>query len=69
MFASHTHTYRICLVFPVVEVVAVIENVLIGGVETGFYTVLHHLARPGGTLQLLDLNTNMTQHMVEFKTC
>lgn len=65
---THTQTYRVCLIFPVVEVVAVIENVLIGGVKTGFHAVLHHLARPGGTLQLLDLNTNVTQHMVESKT-
>lgn len=43
----------------------VIENVLIGGVETGFHTVLHHLAGPGGTLQFLDLNTNVTQHLVQ----
>ncbi len=61
----HTHTYRVCLIFSVVEVVAVVENVLIGGVETGFDAVLHHLARPGGTLQLLDLNANITKHMVE----
>lgn len=47
---THTQTYRVCLIFPVVEVVAVVENVLVGGVETGFYAVLHHLACPGGTL-------------------
>lgn len=63
---THTETYGVCLIFPVVEVVAVVENILVGGVETGFHAVLHHLACPGGTLQLLDLNTNVTQHMVEF---
>lgn len=58
-----TQTYRVCLIFPVVEVMAVVENVLVGGVETGFHTVLHHLARPGGTLQLLDLNTQMIHNI------
>lgn len=33
----------------------VVENVLVGGVEASFYTVLHHLAGSGWTLQLLDL--------------
>lgn len=33
----------------------VVENVLIGGVEASFYTVFHHLAGSGWTLQLLDL--------------
>lgn len=33
----------------------VVENVLIGGVEASFYTVLHYLAGSGWTLQLLDL--------------
>jgi len=61
-------THRVCLIFPVVEIVAVVENVLIGGVEASFYTVLHHLTRPGGTLQLLDLNTDSTQRMAESKT-
>ena len=60
-------TYRVCLIFPVVEVMAVVENILIGGVETGFHTVLYHLACPGGTLQLLDLNINVTEHTIESK--
>lgn len=47
---THTQTYRVCLIFPVVEVMAVVENVFVGGVETGFYTVLHHLACSRGTL-------------------
>lgn len=54
---SKTHWIR--LVLPVVEIMTVVENVLIGGVETRFDTVLHHLTRPGGALQLLDLNTQM----------
>lgn len=44
---------------------AVVENVLVGGVETGLYAVLHHLARPRGALQLLDLNTSVPKHLVE----
>lgn len=44
---------------------AVVENVLVGGVKTGFYAVLHYLAGPGGALQLLDLNKNVTKHLVE----
>lgn len=54
----YTSTHRVCLIFPVVQIVAVIEDVFIGGVKTGFHTVLHHLTSPGGTLQLLDLNKN-----------
>lgn len=34
---------------------AVVEDVLVGGVETGLHTVLHHLAGSRGALQLLDL--------------
>jgi len=33
----------------------IVENVLVGGVETSFYTVLYYLAGSGWTLQLLDL--------------
>jgi hypothetical protein len=48
---ARTHTaYRICLVLPAVELVTVVEDVFIGGVETGFDTVLHHLTGSGGTL-------------------
>lgn len=36
----------------------VIEDVLIGGVETGFDTILHHLTGSGWRLKLLDLNTD-----------
>lgn len=51
-----TETYRVRLIFPVVEIMAVVENVLVCGVEAGFDAVLHHLTRPGGALQLLDLS-------------
>lgn len=34
----------------------VVENVLIGGVEASFYTVLHYLAGSRWTLQLLNLH-------------
>lgn len=33
----------------------VVKNVLVGGIEASFYTVLHHLASSGWTLKLLDL--------------
>lgn len=48
-------THRICLVLAAVELMAVVEDVLVGGVETGLHTVLHHLAGSWGALQLLDL--------------
>lgn len=48
-------THRVCLVLAAVELVAVVEDVLVGGVETGLHTVLHHLAGSWGALQLLDL--------------
>ena len=36
----------------------VVEDVLVGGVETRFDTVFHHLTGPGGGLKLLDLSTD-----------
>lgn len=60
---QNTGTYRVCLIFPVVEIMAVVENVLVCGVEAGFYAVLHHLTRPGGALQLLDLNASVFKHL------
>lgn len=48
-------THRVCLVLAAVELVAVVEDVLVGGVETGLHTVLHHLAGSWRALQLLDL--------------
>ena len=51
---GHT-AHRVGLVLAAVELVAVVEDVLVGGVEAGLHTVLHHLTGPGGTLQLLDL--------------
>lgn len=72
MFIEHavivqTETYRIRLIFPVVQIMAVVENVLICGVEAGFDAVFHHLTRPGGALQLLDLNASVFKHLVLFQ--
>lgn len=50
-------TYRICLIFSVVQIMTVVENVFVGGVEAGFYAILHHLTCPRGALEFLDLNT------------
>lgn len=50
-------TYRICLILSVVQIMTVVENVFVGGVEAGFYAILHHLACPRGALEFLDLNT------------
>lgn len=61
----HTHadiqpitaaSYRVCLILATVELMAVIKDVFIGGVETGFDTVLHYLTGSGWWLELLDLN-------------
>lgn len=54
-------SYRVCLVLAAVELMAVIKDVLIGGVETGFDTVLHHLTGSGWRLQLLDLERQDAQ--------
>lgn len=43
-------TYRICLIFSVVQIMTVVENVFVGGVEAGFYAILHHLTCPWGAL-------------------
>lgn len=45
------------LVLSVVQLVAVVEDVVVRGVEAGFDTVPYHLAGPGRRLELLDLNT------------
>lgn len=50
-------TYRICLILSVVQIMTVVENVFVGGVEAGFYAILHHLTCPRGALEFLDLNT------------
>ena len=39
----------------VVEFMAVVKDVFVCGVQACAHTVLHHLTRPGGALQLLDL--------------
>lgn len=49
-------SYRVCLILAAVELMAVIKDVFIGGVETGFDTVLHYLTGSGWRLELLDLN-------------
>lgn len=69
VFTEHTvivqtETYRIRLVFPVVQIMAVVENVLIRGVEAGFDAVFHHLTRPRGALQLLNLCRSIFKHLV-----
>lgn len=43
------------MVFSAIELMAVVENVFVGGVEAGLYTVLHHLTGTRRTLKLLDL--------------
>lgn len=48
-------THRVGLVLAAVELVAVVEDVFIGGVEARLHAVLHHLAGSGWALQLLDL--------------
>lgn len=45
------------LVLPTVELLAVVEDVVVRGVEAGFDAVPHHLAGSGWRLELLDLNT------------
>lgn len=58
MYYARTHaiTNRICLIFPIVELMAVVEDVLICRVQTGFDAVLDHLTGSRRTLQLLDLH-------------
>ena len=48
-------THRVGLVLAAVELVAVVEDVFVGGVEACLHAVLHHLAGSGWALQLLDL--------------
>lgn len=50
-------TYGIRLIFSVVQIMTVVENVFVGGVEAGFYAILHHLTCPRGALEFLHLNT------------
>lgn len=47
--------HRVRLVLASIQFMAVIEDVLVGGVEAGLHTVLHHLAGAGRALQLLNL--------------
>lgn len=50
--------YRVCLILAAVELMTVIKDVLVGGVQTGFDTILDNLTGSGWRLKLLDLNTN-----------
>ena len=43
------------MVFPAVELMAVVEDVLVGGVEAGLHAVLHYLAGTREALQFLNL--------------
>ena len=47
------------LELPVVELVAVLEEELVGGAEAGLYAVLHHGARARRRRQLLNLNNKV----------
>lgn len=48
-------SHRIRLVLPAIEFMAVVEDVLIGGVEAGLHTVFHYLAGTRRALQFLNL--------------
>lgn len=48
-------SYR--LVLTAVQLLAVVKDVVVGRVETGFYTVSHHLAGSRRALQFLNLST------------
>lgn len=62
-------SHRLCgLVLSVVQLVAVVEDVVKGRVETGFDTVPHHLTGPGWRLQFLDLTTRWRRSTSE-KCC
>lgn len=53
---AHTEiAYRVSLVLAAIELVTVVENVLIGGVEAGLHAVFDDLASTRWALQLLDL--------------
>lgn len=47
--------HRVRLVLAPIQLVAVVEDVLVGRVEAGLHAVLHHLAGTWGALQLLNL--------------
>lgn len=53
---SQTHRVR-RLVLSAVQLLAVVEDVVIRGVEAGLDAVPHHLAGSGWRLELLDLST------------
>lgn len=45
------------LVLAAVELLAVVKDVVVGGVEAGFHTVAHHLTGSRRALQFLHLST------------
>ena len=57
---SQTHRVQ-GLVLAAVQLLAVVEDVVVGGVETGLDTVSHHLTGPRRGLQFLDLTTRGRQ--------
>lgn len=65
---THTSTNRICLIFPTVELMAVVEDVLICRVQTGLHTVLNHLTGSRRALQLLDLHTSIHTSSTQTRT-
>ena len=57
------------LVLSAVQLVAVVEDVVIRGVEAGFHAVPHHLAGSGRRLELLDLNAAQTLKLTTIFDC
>lgn len=53
-----THRLDSGLELMVEELQAVVEDVLIGGVQAGLHTVSHHVGSSGRILQLQDLHQN-----------
>lgn len=58
--------YRVCLVLATVQLMTVIKDVFIGGVETRFHAVFDDLTGSGRRLELLDLSTQITTFQSNF---
>lgn len=58
--------YRVCLILATVQLMTVIKDVFIGGVETRFHAVLDDLTGSGRRLELLDLNTQIMTFQSNF---
>lgn len=54
--------YRICLILAAVQLMTVVKDVLVGGIETSFDTVLDDLTGSGWGLELLDLHKNKNRN-------